>query len=135
MGAIEQLYERYHDRANFLLVYTREEHPTDGGHKPAAWTRAPVLKDACSLEERAQAARQLRQLYHLQIPILVDDMQDTVSTAYNGRPSRLFVLDSGGCFAHVGALGPAGFDPKEAAPALDKLLPPLPKSTLASAAE
>lgn len=135
MGAIEQLYERYRDRAHFLLVYTREEHPEETGKKYADWMRVPAQKDACSLEERAQAARQLRRLCNLQLPILVDNMQDTVSTAYQGRPSRLFVLDRGGCFAFVGALGPAGFHPEQAAPELDKLLPSLSKAGLSVAAD
>lgn len=68
------------------------------------------------------------------MPILVDDMQDTVAKAYNARPDRLFILGADGRIAYRGARGPRGFDVDEMAAALATLVaPPKPVADAADA--
>lgn len=56
------------------------------------------------------------------MPVLVDDMQDTVARAYNAMPDRLFVLRADGTVGYRGARGPRGFDVDEMAKALRAIL-------------
>jgi len=43
------------------------------------------------------------------MPMLIDDMKDTVATAYGAMPDRLFVLTPDAKIAFTGARGPKGF--------------------------
>lgn len=54
--------------------------------------------------------------------MLVDDMDDTVATAYHAWPDRLFILAPGGRVAYRGERGPRGFHPEEMESALQRLL-------------
>lgn len=54
---------------------------------------------------------------------LVDDMQDTAAHAFNALPDRLFVIGADGRIAYRGERGPRGFDVKDLAAALARLLP------------
>jgi len=58
----------------------------------------------------------------LDIPVLVDDMADTVSRAYNAWPNRLFVLSADGTVASQGARGPRGCNVAEQQKALASIL-------------
>jgi Ni,Fe-hydrogenase III small subunit len=58
----------------------------------------------------------------LTIPVLVDDMKDTVSKAYNAMPDRLFILAADGTIAYRGERGPRGFKVQEMEEALKTLL-------------
>ena len=58
----------------------------------------------------------------LKIPILIDDMKNTVGDAFHGHPDRLFILSPEGTIAYRGERGPRGFDVKEMEEALGKLL-------------
>ena len=56
------------------------------------------------------------------MPVLVDDMQDTVAKAYNAMPDRLFIVKADGTIGYRGNRGPRGFDVDEMEKALVKLL-------------
>lgn len=58
----------------------------------------------------------------LTIPLLIDDMKNTVGDAFSGHPDRLFVLSPDGKIAYAGRRGPRGFDVAEMEEALKKLL-------------
>ena len=49
-------------------------------------------------------------------------MKNTVATAYNAMPDRLFILGADGKIAYRGARGPRGFKVDEMEQALKKLL-------------
>lgn len=59
---------------------------------------------------------------NLKIPLLVDDMDNTVANAYKAWPDRLFILAADGTVAYAGARGPRGFDVAEMEAALKALL-------------
>ena len=45
----------------------------------------------------------------LTIPTLVDDMDNTVASAFSAMPDRLFILGGNGKVAFCGDRGPRGF--------------------------
>ncbi len=56
------------------------------------------------------------------MPVLVDDMQDSVAKAYNAMPDRLFVVKSDGTIGYRGDRGPRGFDVDAMARALGEIV-------------
>jgi hypothetical protein len=58
----------------------------------------------------------------LTMPLLVDDMKNTVGNAFHGHPDRLFILSPDGKIAYRGERGPRGFNVDEMTAALKKLL-------------
>ena len=45
----------------------------------------------------------------LEVPALLDDMDDTASKAYASLPDRLYLIGKDGKIAYAGARGPRGF--------------------------
>ncbi len=58
----------------------------------------------------------------LHLPLLVDDMKNTVATAYHGMPDRLFILGADAKIAYRGDRGPRGFKVDEMEQALKTIL-------------
>lgn len=58
----------------------------------------------------------------LSIPLLVDDMENSVANAYSAWPDRLFILSADGKIAYRGGQGPWGFSVEEMEAALRPLL-------------
>ena len=58
----------------------------------------------------------------LDMQVLVDDMKNTVATAYNAMPDRLFILKADGTIGYRGGRGPRGFKVDEMEQALEKIL-------------
>lgn len=106
---VDDIYTRYKDRANFLMVYVREAHPTDGW-KMASNARAGVeVKQPLTFDDRLGVATQFCTKLKPNLPVLVDDITDTVGHAYSGMPARLYVIDPAGKVAYKGGRGPFGF--------------------------
>ena len=103
---MQEVYKTYEDRADFILVYLREAHPTDG-RRPA---RHVKIKDPTSIEERDLVAGRCTETLKMTMPCVVDDMKDTVSKAYNAKPDRLFILGEDAKIVYRGDRGPRGFD-------------------------
>jgi len=58
---------------------------------------------------RREVAETCAAAFEISLPILVDDMQDSVANAYNALPDRIFILGGDGKVAFRGARGPRGF--------------------------
>jgi type I thyroxine 5'-deiodinase len=65
-----------------------------------------------SFEERSAAAAQLCSSRQIEIPVLLDLMDDAVAEAYSAFPDRLYIIDRYGRIAYKGGRGPVGFDPE-----------------------
>ena len=103
------MYERFGSRAEFVLVYIREAHSTDGWKVDASgWS---IIADATSLNERRATAAQTCGIHQFQFPIVVDTMDDAVAVRWSAWPERLFVVSSEGNIVYVGQQGPWGFWP------------------------
>ncbi|MBL7199506.1 MAG: deiodinase [Anaerolineae bacterium] len=115
---LQDLYARYSHQVQFLVIYIREAHSTDGWSIP----NRVKLADPQTLEERRKAAGQCETALAHGVPTLVDEMDDAVMTAYAAWPDRLYLVDTEGCVAYAGGQGPFGFKPAELGKAIDALI-------------
>ena len=121
-GNIEKLYERYQDRAKFFLIYVREAHPSDGWWMLSNQRVDIDLPQPRTNEERVTAAQTCRRRLDLDLPFLVDTVDDAVGARYSGMPNRLYLIDREGKIAFKNGRGPFGFKPRELEQALIMLL-------------
>jgi hypothetical protein len=105
--------ERFGDRAEFLGIYVREAHPTDGWRMPSNDRTGVVFRQPRSKEERESVASKCSAALEMTMPLLVDDLDDRVGHAYSGMPDRLYVISRGGRVVYKGGRGPFGFNPGE----------------------
>ena len=117
-STVEAVRQRQKDKAEFLLVYVREAHPSDGWVMKSNEKVGVVVAQPRTLEERTAVAEQCAAKLKPSIPLLVDDINDTVGNAYSGMPARLYVIDTNGKVAYKSGRGPFGFKPEEMEQAL-----------------
>ena len=122
MGAINSLHERYKDRVEFLLVYIREAHPTDGWQVPVNQREGVLFADPKTAEERQEVASACVRKLDIHFPALLDNMQNTTELAYTAWPDRFYLVDRQGKIAWKGDPGPAGLRPADLETAIEKLL-------------
>lgn len=72
--------------------------------------------------ERTRAAVHCCDSLKMALPLLVDDIDDTVGRAYSGFPDRLYLIDREGRVAYKGGRGPFGYKPRELEQTLIMLL-------------
>ena len=60
--------------------------------------------------QRSQLAETCAVRLHLELPMLLDSMENTVDGLYAAWPERLYVVDAAGGIAYRGEPGPWGFD-------------------------
>ena len=121
-GNIEKLYRTYKDRANFVMVYVREAHPTDGWRMESNDRVGAITAQPKSYEERADVAQKCGRLFNIGFPMLVDTIDDTVGARYSGMPGRLYLIDRSGKVAFKSGRGPYLFKPAELEQSLVLLL-------------
>lgn len=119
MGELEQLHDRYRDEVAFFVVYIREAHPEDGWVLADNRREEIAFADPVSLDQRAAAAEACALRLETRIPILLDDVDDAVASAYGGWPDRLYLIGRDGSVAFQGEVGPFGFKPDELAHAIE----------------
>jgi hypothetical protein len=115
--SLRDLYENYNDTVQFLMIYIREAHPTDGWY-----IGTHDIRNHRSIEERRKVAGQCEIALQYGIPTLVDEMDDAVMTAYAALPDRLYLVGVDGRVAYAGGRGPWGFRPAKLEKAIDALL-------------
>jgi len=120
---LEQLSKTYADNAAFLFVYIHEAHPADGWQMDSNVKDGVVFDEPKSWGQRQGIAKTACARLNLNIPVVVDTMENTVDNLYAGWPERMFVVDRNGRIAYAGAQGPWGFKPHEVERALKKILP------------
>ena len=130
--SLQDLYEKYHDRLQFLVIYIREAHPVDGwwfGEGIMSWLlkisrskAATDIYDPKTIEERRAVAGRCEETLEYDIHTYVDDMEDTVSKAYGGWPTRLYLIGLEGRVAYAGGPGPFGFKPKKLGVEIEKYI-------------
>ncbi len=112
-GNVEKVYQMYKDRAEFVMVYVREAHPTDGWSMGSNDRVGVALTQPKTYEERVSVAQTCGKRLGLGFPMLVDTIDDTVGARYSGMPSRLYLIDRDGRVAYKSGRGPFGFKPAE----------------------
>jgi hypothetical protein len=106
---VDAAFERYRGQAQFLMVYVREAHPTDGWKMESNTRVGVAAAQPKSLAERVAVCDQFCQRLKPTLPVVVDDVTDDVGNAYSGMPARLYVIDRHGNVAYKGGRGPFGF--------------------------
>ena len=85
--SLRDLYERYSDHVQFLVIYIREAHPDDG------WQMEPTgYNDPQTIEERRELAGTCEATMEYGIRTYVDEIHDPVMTAYVAWPERLYLI-------------------------------------------
>ena len=107
---LNEIYQSLKDRINFYCVYIREAHPEDGWQLPQNQQDDVVFYQPKSLAERAEVAQACVLGLDLQMPTLLDDMDDSTDVAYAALPERLYVIDGEGTGTYQCGPGPFGFD-------------------------
>ena len=112
-GNFDKLYQRYKDRATFVMVYVREAHPTDGWRMESNDRVGVSPAQPKNYEERVAIAQTCGRHLNLGFPMLVDTLDDRVGAEYSGMPGRFYLIDHAGKVAFKNGRGPFGFKPAE----------------------
>ena len=104
---------RFRERVAFAVVYIKEIHPADGWQVPQNERDAVLVRQPRSLEERIEVGQACMLKLALELPALVDEMDDPVAQAWAAMPERLYLVGTDGRIAYKGRMGPMGFDPGE----------------------
>lgn len=115
---VDAVYSRFKDKANFVMVYVREAHPTDGWKMDSNARFGVKAVQPKTYDERVEVCTQFEKLIKPGMSVVVDDITDPVGKAYSGMPARLYVIDPQGKVAYKGGRGPFGFKPSEMEQAL-----------------
>lgn len=116
------MYQRYGKEVEFLLVYIREAHPTDGWQVPRNEAEGVLIESAKSEDMKHGHATSCTRTLGIKFPALVDGMDNRVEGEYAGWPDRLYLVDRAGKIAYKSGVGPAGFKPAELEAAIQKEL-------------
>ena len=130
--SLQELYQRYHEQVQFLMVYIREAHPVDGwwlarglfslALKMYRSQVATDVYDPQTIEERRAVAGRCDVALQYGIPTLVDEMDDAVSKAYAAWPTRLYLVGLDGRVVYGGGLGPFDFKPAKLEKAIEQYM-------------
>jgi len=130
--SIHDLYDKYGDQVQFLIIYMREAHPIDGwwlgGGLLGLLLRMKGTKaikdvyDPPTLDDRKRVAARCELGLKYRVPTLVDEMDDSVNKAYAAMPTRIYLVGIDGRVVYAGGPGPWGFKPRELKNAIEKLL-------------
>ena len=72
-----------------------------------------IFKNPRTAAERRDVATSCVRKLHINIPALIDGVDNQVEQQYTAWPDRLFVIDRTGVVRYKSEPGPFGFDPKK----------------------
>jgi type I thyroxine 5'-deiodinase len=104
------------------VVYIQEAHPTDLWQLPVNIRDDVLFASPKTLDERTDVAGACVRNLGLEIPALLDHMNDSTEVAYTAWPDRLYVINRKGLIAYKSKPGPFGFLPAEMEQALKQNL-------------
>ena len=100
------MFSKYGDDVQFLFVYTREAHAADSARPAGKDVEQPI-----STKERREVAAKFLDDMKLEIPALLDNIDDKASKDYASLPDRMYLVSKDGKIAFAGDRGPRGFNP------------------------
>ena len=109
------------------MIYLREIHPTDGWQVKENEEDAVLFRQHRSMEERIETGQACMLKLALEMPALVDEMDDAVARDYAAMPERLYLIGRGGEVVYKGGMGPMFFRPAEWEAAIHDYLEDLPR--------
>ncbi len=107
---LEDIAKQYGARMEFLCVYIKEAHPTDGSQSPSNVDDGVLFLQPTTEDERAEIAGVCMLRYNFTFPMVLDNMTNEVEAKYMAMPERLYVLDEAGKVTWKCGLGPHYFD-------------------------
>lgn len=125
IGPAEQLFKKYDKDVEIFLVYIREAHPTDGWQVAANEKEQILFAQPKTLADRTVVAETMQSKLKLDVPLLIDGIDNKTCVDYAGWPNRLYIIGIDGKIIYKSGPGPGGFKPEELTAALDKYLPTL----------
>ena len=81
-----------------------------------------VFESPATDSERMNLATACVRKLGIELPALIDGIEDGTEAAYTGWPDRLYVIDSDGLVAYKSPPGPFGFKPADMEQALVEVL-------------
>jgi Iodothyronine deiodinase len=94
-----KLAQNYTGRAFFLMVYTHEAFPAGGRESAQNQEDGISVTEPTDLRARQTLAEQAHSTLHVNIPIVVDTMDNATSTAYGGYPNGTVIIGRDGKIA------------------------------------
>ena len=104
------------------MVYIKEIHPTDGWQVKENEQDGALVRQHLSMDERVEVGATCMVKMALEMPAVVDEMDDAVGLAYGAMPERLYLVGRDGRIAYKGGIGPMFFRPNEWAQAIEAYL-------------
>ena len=110
MGRLEEIYRSYKNQVEFFVVYVQEAHPTDGWQSESNITESLLFRQHQNYEEREGVAQTCSLNLHIDIPILIEEIDNSIDEAYGAAPDRLYLIGANGKVAYQGGAGPHFFN-------------------------
>jgi hypothetical protein len=104
------------------VVYIKEIHPTDGWQVKENEQESVLFRQHRSMEERVEVGASCMVKLALEMPAVVDEMDDAVGRAYAAMPERLYLIGRDGRVAFKSGIGPMFFRPVEWEAAIESYL-------------
>ena len=93
MGRMEEIYARFKDQIEFLVVYVQEAHPSDGRQTDSNIEEGVIFRQHQSYQERSEVAATCSLDLNMTLPVLVEEMDNNIDEAYSSAPERLYLVD------------------------------------------
>jgi hypothetical protein len=108
---LDNIAKQFSDRVEFLCVYIKEAHPTDGSQSPPNLDDDVLYAQPTTDDERAEVAAACMLRFNFSFPMVLDNMTNEVEGKFKAMPERLYMLDANGRVTWKCGLGPHLFDP------------------------
>jgi hypothetical protein len=105
-----------------VVVYIREAHPEEGWVVNQNRDQEILVNDPTTNEERVEVAQACALSLKIRMPVVVDEVDDQIASAYGALPDRLYLIGTNGEVAYQGEPGPWGFDPDKLNAAIEQLI-------------
>lgn len=112
------MYREFRDRVDFYVVYIQEAHASDMWQSAANERDGVLFSLPKSQQERSLVASACVRKLGLEMPALIDGLDNAVDKAYTGWPDRLYVIGKEGLVRYKSGPGPFGFDPQQMRPSV-----------------
>ena len=131
---LKEVYEKYRDRVEFIVVYVKEAHASDRWWLGRSRTQRLVhelsgdlarvdVAEPVTLEQRRRVAASCQaNLFDGVVPLYVDQMDNRVASLYTARPTRIYFIDREGRVIYNPGIGPFGFSPDHLEPVIEEYL-------------
>ncbi len=131
---LTQLFERYKDDVEFIVVYVKEAHASDRWALGRSRTQRALhafagnlsltdVAEPVTLAQRRKVAASCQStLFGDRVPLYVDEMDNHVADLYTARPTRIYFIDREGRVVYNPGIGPFGFSPDHLEPVIQETL-------------